>query len=346
VNGCRPVVLYTDAPWALGDRGTAESERATIERDIFGEDVELRLNRASAGRYDFEGPEFEKRLRGVEGLAIYRMEITSELLDAIGSSLRVVARQGVGFENAHPELLYERGIVGFHIPDYCVHEVVTHTTALALVLERGVIQQHQRLVEGAFDTYWGGIPRRLQDRTAGIIGFGRIGRAMSVRLRLFYGTVQAYDPYVDADMMATYGVRAVGFRQLLESSDMVLVHCPLTDETRCMIDEDALAVMRDSAFLVNTARGAVIDSRALYHALSMRSIAGAALDVFTPEDPTGDPWYSKVLGLDNVVVTSHRAFLSREAEESARRRVAVGIHQVLTTGVPPAVGLLTGRGCA
>lgn len=337
----RPVIVYTDLPWVIGPDGRADPALAVVEREVFTSRFDLRFTPAADRRHVLDGPAFLDAVAGAEALVIYRCRITEKLLDAIGPQLRVIARQGVGFDNLAPELLESRGIVGFNVPDYCVDEVATHTLALLLALERRVIPQHIGLAQGKFDIYAGGVPRRLRYCTAGIIGFGRIGRAVAARLRLFYGRVLACDPYVSGDLMDAHGVRKVDRDTLLQSSDAVVLHCPLSEETAGMFDARAFALMKPTAFLVNTARGGLIQSRALYEALCGERLAGAGIDVFAPENPRDDEWYARVVKLPTVVVSSHRAFLSVESEASLRRRTAEGILQVLTTGQPPVVGNLT-----
>jgi phosphoglycerate dehydrogenase-like enzyme len=213
--------------------------------------------------------------------------------------------------------------------------------ALCLAWERRIVDQHIGLTGGRFNIYEGGVPRRLRDRVAGIVGFGRIGRVVAARLRDFYGRVLVYDPYVEQDLMIAHGVTKVDFKTLLGTSDLISLHCLLNDETTGIIGDEAFALMRPSAVLVNAARGALIDRRALRDALARRAIAGAAIDVFTPEDPNEDEVYRDILRMKNVVLTSHRAFLSIEAEASQRRRVAEGILAVLEEGRVPTVGHLT-----
>ncbi|HKR12813.1 MAG TPA: C-terminal binding protein [Pyrinomonadaceae bacterium] len=337
----KPVIVYTDLPWAIGADGSVDPSLATIEREIFGNNVELRFPASTGGHYNLKSQQFFDKLSGAAALIIYRCQVTKDLLDAAGSNLKVVGRQGVGFDNLAPDLLEARGIIGFNIPDYCVDEVVTHTMALLLALERRVIPQHLSLSQGEFNIYAGGVPRRLSNRSVGIIGFGRIGRAVSVRLRFFYGNVMAYDPYVEADLMNAYGTAKVDLETLLAESDAVLLHCLLNDETAGMLNTRAFAKMKPTTFLINCARGALVDSSALYAALSRGQIAGAGIDVFSPENPHQDEWYAKIVKMENVVVTSHRAFLSEESQVSQRRRAAEGVLHVLKTGRPPAVGHVT-----
>jgi phosphoglycerate dehydrogenase-like enzyme len=337
-----PTVVYTDPAWAVVDGKHVDPAAAVIEHEVYGDAVRLRIGPFADGRYRPESPALRELVAGAAALAVYRCQVTPELLDAAGPQLRVVARQGVGTDNLNATLLGERGIIGFNVPDYCVDEVAAHTLAMVLAWERGLVAQHNALATGRFDIYHGRVPRRLAGRTAGIIGLGRIGKAVAARLRLFYRRVVAVDPFVHADHMIGYGVEKVELPELLAESDVVVLHCPLNPDTRGLIDADALRRMRSDALLVNTARGALVEAEALAHALARDAIGGAALDVFVPEDPTASEWYSRILKLPNVLVSSHRAFLSAESELSSRRRVAEGIRHVLETGTPPAAGHVPG----
>jgi phosphoglycerate dehydrogenase-like enzyme len=335
-----PIVVYTDPAWAVADK-RVDPRRATIERAVFGDTVDLRFGPFESGRYVNGGAPLLDAVTGATALGVYRCRVTPELLDAAGPGLAVVARQGVGTDNLNAPLLAERGLIGFNVPDYCVDEVAAHTMAMVLAWERGLTDQHSELTRGRFDIYHGSTPRRLSGLTAGIIGCGRIGKAVAARLRMFYRRVIAVDPYLHADHLAGYGVDRVELPELLAESHVVLLHCPLTDETRGIIGRAALTAMRHDALLVNTARGGLVDGDALYGAVRDGQIAGAALDVFSPEDPHESPAYSRLLALPRVLVTSHRAFLSAESEASSRRRVAEGIQRVLATGQPPVVGAVT-----
>lgn len=333
-DGSRPTVLYTDPLWALGGDDEAAFD---LERSVFGGRLRLRVGARENGRYRPDSDEFLASCNGCEAMVVHRLRVDERLLAAAGSRLRVVGRLGVGVDNLDLPLLRRHGVCVFNVVDYCVDEVAAHTVALALALERRVVPQHMGLLAGVFDPYRGGVPRRLRDRCAGIVGFGRIGRAVAHRLGLFYGRVIATDPYVSADLMAGYDVEARALDELLEQADAVFLHCPLTPETRGLFNEERLGQMRDGAVLVNCARGGLVDSRALHDALLGGHLAGAAIDVFVPEDPHGDEWYRRILELSpsNVVVTSHRAFLSVESERSLRRRVAEAVRSILLTGELP-----------
>ncbi|HEX4728456.1 MAG TPA: NAD(P)-dependent oxidoreductase [Jatrophihabitans sp.] len=330
-------VLYTDPAWLVGDGELRLAGFDEVERPVLGS-VELSTGPFVDGRFRPPGPAV---LAGVQVLVIYRCQVTAELLDAAGHGLKAVIRQGVGTDNLAVELLAERGIAGYHVPDYCVDEVATHTSALALALERGLIVQHRTLTGGRFDIYAGGVPRRVGIRTLGIVGFGRIGRAVARKLGVQYGRILVFDPYLGRDLPIGYGAQATdSLDELLAEADLVTLHCPLTAETAGLIGIEQLRAMRSDGYLVNAARGQLIKPAALAQALAEDELAGAALDVFAPENPHDDPAWAPVLADPRVLVSCHRAFLSADAERSSRRRVAELVRDVLA-GQPSAIGQLT-----
>lgn len=333
-------VVYLDPPWAIGPTGEVDSSLASIERSVFDDAISIEFCPATQGRYISEGPVFEEAIRSADALVINRHQVSADLLDLAGDRLRVVGRQGVGYDNLNVPLLAARGIAGVYVPDYCIDEVAAHTVSLILALERRLIPQHVALTSGEFNVFGGGVPRRLSRLTVGIIGFGRIGRAVAARLRTFYGRIVAYDPYVSTDVMESYGVVGRPFKALCTESDVVTLHCLLTNETEGLVDEAAFAAMRPSTYVVNASRGAVISVKALRSALEEGRIAGAGIDVFHPENPHDDDDWRAVLEQPSVLATSHRAFLSEESLTSQRLRIAEAVRQTLN-GVAPAVGVLT-----
>jgi phosphoglycerate dehydrogenase-like enzyme len=334
-------VLYTDPPWLIRD-GEPDPGLAVIERKVLDDQVELRFGPFRDGRYVLSGDALHRAVAGCHAVVVYRCQVTPELLDAAGDGLRVVVRQGVGTDNLNAALLAERGVPAYNVPDYCVDEVAAHTAALALALERRLIPQHRTLVGGTFDIYAGGVPHRISRRTAGIVGFGRIGRAVARKLGAFYGQVLVYDPYLGVDLAEGYGCRAVPtLDALLAESDLVTLHCPLNAETDRLIGAGELRRMRPDAYLVNAARGRLVDPVALGQALQAGRLAGAGLDVFAPENPHHDPDWAPVLADPRVVVTSHRAFLSNEAEFSSRQRVAALVGAALAGRTEALVGRVT-----
>jgi D-3-phosphoglycerate dehydrogenase len=331
-------VVYTDPAWALDEGGKPDPHRARLEREILGPGVDVELGPFDDG-YVTSGDRVHEFVRGADAVVVYRCQVTPELVDVLRPTCRVVARSGVGIDNLNTPLLRASGIHGFNIPDYCGDEVSTHTAALLLALERGVCVQDRLVRADRWGIHRGGAPRRTSGRTVGIVGFGRIGRASARKLAPFYSRVLAYDPYVSADLMASHGVAvAQSPADLFGAADAIVLHAALTDETDRLIDSDVLAHARPGCLLVNTARGRLVEIGAVLAALESGVLGGFASDVFSPEDPNACPTARKLLERDDVIVSSHRAFLSTESELSLRRRIAHGVRAVIVDGLAPPEG--------
>jgi phosphoglycerate dehydrogenase-like enzyme len=337
-------VVYTDPAWALTPAGRQDPALAAVERDVFGPEVQLDLGlfqdgQGGQGGYVTTGAAFHEYVRGADALVIYRCQMTTDLIETIRPTCQVVARAGVGLDNLNAPGLAAAGVYGCHVPDYCGDEVSTHTLALLLALERGVCVQDRMIRAGRWQIHGGGIPRRTAGRTVGIVGFGRIGRASARKLQPFYDRVLAYDPYVPGDLMASHGVHRIGdLKELFATADAVVLHAELTPQTEHLVDHGVLDGVRPGCLLVNAARGRLVDLDAVHAALVDGRLGGFASDVFSPEDPNATETGRRLLARDDVVVSAHRAFLSRESELSVRRRIATVVRAVLTEGVAPAEG--------
>lgn len=214
-------VTYTEPFWIIDDSGFPDPELADVERAVFGSDISVDYGLFKDG-FTTSGQDLINYVSGTDALVIYRCQVTPELVEAIAPTCRVVVRCGVGIDNLNPELLRRAGIASFNIPDYCGDEVCCHTLALLLALERQVCVQDRKVRANEWGILAGGTPRRLSMRTAGIVGFGRIGKATARKLQAFYAHVIAYDPYVSADLMASHGVAAAGsLGELFATSDAV-----------------------------------------------------------------------------------------------------------------------------
>ncbi len=170
----------------------------------------------------------------------------------------------------------------------------------------------------------------LFGKTLGIIGMGRIGEQVAARLKSFQMKILAYDPYITEDTASKLGVTLVELDTLLKEADIVTIHVPLTPQTRHFIARKELELMKENAFLINCARGGIVDEHALYDALSQGKIAGAGMDVYENEPPTGNP----ILDLDNVVATPHIGASTREAQQNAAIIVAEEIKKVFNGEAP------------
>ena len=223
---------------------------------------------------------------------------------------RVISIYAVGTDRIDVAAAEERGIAVANVPDYCTTEVAEHTMALILAVWRKLPRAERIARRGtlALDEL---LPlHRLQGKTLGMLGLGRIAREVAVRGKAFGLRVIAHDPFVDAAAAESLGVELCSFDDLLAASDVLSLHVPLSDATRGWIDSRALARMPKGAFLVNAGRGGVVDESALLQALSSGHLGGAALDVLTSEPV--DPAHP-LLALENVIVTPHMAYYSEEA---------------------------------
>lgn len=245
--------------------------------------------------------------------------LTAEVL-AHAAKARVIVRYGIGVDNVDLGAAAAQGIPVCNVPDYCIHEVADHTLALMLSLTRNILPATLKLRRGD----WGlAVPLAsmltLDQLTVGIIGFGRIGQAVSRRLNGFQCRQLVHDPFQDPTRISEAGAEPVSLEGLLRESDIVTLHCPATAETRGIIHSGSLAQMKPGALIINLARGSLIDTDALVDALQSRDLGGAGLDVFDPEPlPPGHP----LLEMENVIVSSHIASASANAVQKLRETVA------------------------
>jgi len=230
--------------------------------------------------------------------------ITRKVIESL-NRCKVVARYGVGVQCIDVEAATEHGIIVTNVPDYCIDEVSTHAMALILACARKVTLLHRMVKEKKWNFALAKPLFRTQGRTLGLFGLGKIARALAHKTSRFGFKIIAYDPYV---FKADTEIELVEFPQLLSDSDFISIHAPLTKETWHIFGENELKAMKKTAYLINTARGPIINERALYKALKERWIAGAALDVMEKEPPD---WKNPILKLDNLIMTPPCLFLFR-----------------------------------
>jgi D-3-phosphoglycerate dehydrogenase len=244
---------------------------------------------------------------------------------------RSIVRYGIGVDNVDLAAAKARGIPVCNVPDYCIDEVADHTLAFILALTRQVVPQSRLVHEGDWKLVAPpGSFRTLAGMTCGVVGFGRIGRAVVRRLVACGGRVLVSDPAASPEAIAAAGAEPGTLPVLLASSDLVTLHCPSLPETKGMINAVALATMRPGVLVVNLSRGDLVDPDALVKALDAGHVAGAALDVFLPEPiPAKHP----ILGRDNVILAPHVASVSAAAVQRLRT-TAAGLAVASLRGVP------------
>lgn len=256
-------------------------------------------------------------------------QVTAEVIDA-ADSLKVVGRAGIGLDNIDVHAAADGGVTVVNVPDYSVEEVSTHAFALMLACLREIPTFDRSVKSGEWEWSVGQPMHRLAGSTVGLVAFGKLARRFAAKLQGFNVDVVAYDPYVPEYRMRDLGVESVTFETLLADADIVSLHAPLTDETREMVDSDALNQMREDALLVNTARGGLVDETALYDALVNGELSGAGLDVRESEPP-GE---SSLHGLDSVVCSPHVGWYSEESRIELTQTVAEDVVRVLRGEAP------------
>lgn len=247
--------------------------------------------------------DLKQMLDGAFAVVAGTEKYTADVL-AAADQLKAVIRFGVGTDNFDIPAMREKGLA--------IGVIANHNSVaeFALTLMLGMIKNLPRLDNAARDGQWARFPmRELSGKTVGIMGFGRIGRRLAELLKGFDTKLLAYDPFIPQEAIQACGAEPVTMEQLLQRSDVVSLHMPSTPDTYHLINAETLAMMKDGAYLVNTARGALVDEKALYEALTSGKLSGAALDVFEKEPITKD---NPLFTLDNAVFAPHVSALSFE----------------------------------
>jgi D-3-phosphoglycerate dehydrogenase len=264
--------------------------------------------------------------RDADAILVTYAKLPGELLRQL-TRCKAIGRFGLGVDNIDLPTAKALGIAVNYVPDYCLREVSDHAMSLLLALARKVTLANKLVQSGRWE-----VPplvplRRLEGQVLGLIGFGNIPRALAPKAKAFGLKVLAHDPYVAKEMLGAAGVEGVSFDDLLARSDFISVHAPLLPATRGLMNAAAFAKMKKGAFLINTARGPLLDEAALVAALDSGKLGGAALDVVAAEPLPKD---SPLVGRDNVILTPHTAFYSVEALEELQTKCASDLARVLS----------------
>jgi D-3-phosphoglycerate dehydrogenase len=291
-------------------------------------------------RTGLKGGELVEALRDADGLIVRsETKVTAQLLEAC-ARLRVIGRAGVGVDNIDVGAATEAGVVVMNAPDGNTMTTAEHTLALLLALARRVPQGNASLKAGRWDRkkYVG---TELRGKTLGVVGLGRIGRVVASRALGFEMKVVAFDPFVAPEQLRDTEIELAPLEEVFSRADFVTVHTPLTPETRGIIGAREFALMKKGVYVINCARGGLIDERALRDAIKEGRVAGAALDVFEEEPPPAD---HALVALEEVVSTPHLGASTKEAQEGVAVTVAEQMRDFFLTGAVrgavnvPAVG--------
>jgi D-3-phosphoglycerate dehydrogenase len=266
---------------------------------------------------------------GADALLVTYARITADMIQQM-PRCRIISRFGIGVDNVDLQAATSAGIVVTKVPDYCIDEVSDHTLALLLALVRKIPSSSARTHSGRWEMKAVVPIHRLRGSVLGLVGFGRIPQLVAPKAQSFGMRVLAYDPYVSRDVFARAGVEGVELAELLTASDYVSIHTPLMQETRGLFNRDTFGRMKRGAYLVNTARGPIVDEAALAEALDAGQLSGAALDVMTEEPPKRSPLF----GRDNVIITPHTSFYSEESLVELQVKAAQEVVAVLSGKAP------------
>lgn len=257
-----------------------------------------------------------------------RTKVTRKVIEA-SSKLKIIARAGVGVDNVDVEAATEKGIMVVNAPESASVTVAELTIGLILSLIRKISVADKSVKGGEWEKnkFMG---MELAGKTLGIIGMGRIGTQVAIRCKAFAMNILVYDPYLSKIDASKMGVSIVNLETLLRNADVITIHVPLTSETKHLISKDELNLMKENAFIVNCARGSIINEDDLYDALCEGKIGGTGLDVFENEPPKNN----LLLGLDNLVVTPHIGASTIEAQHDAALIVAKEIKRFFRGEIP------------
>lgn len=264
-----------------------------------------------------------------DALLVTYARITEPMIRQL-TRCRIISRFGIGIDNIDVAAAARAGIVVTRVPDYCIDEVSDHTLALLLALARKITLSNSQVHAGRWEMKAVVPIHRLKGQVLGLVGFGQIPQLLAPKAQAFGLRVVAYDPYVPDVVFERLGVARVELDDLVREADFVSIHAPLVPETRGLFDAERLARMKPTAYLINTARGPIVDEHALAAALDRGQLAGAALDVMPNEPPVGSP----LVGRTDVIITPHTGFYSEESLVELQTKAAEEVVRVLS-GQPP-----------
>jgi D-3-phosphoglycerate dehydrogenase len=306
--------------------------------DILSEVAEVDFTFDTMGR-SYTAAELARAVSGFDGVIVWIDPMTREAIEAAGSRLKVIGVPRAGYDNVDVTAATRFGVPVVYAPGANAVAVADFTIGLLLALNRGIAKANMRLKTGSWNARWAmGNGSNLEGKTLGILGLGNVGSRVALRAQAFGMDLMAYDPYLTEDTMTALGlfpqellVTLVDFTTLLQESDFITIHMPITKQTLKMIGEAELSLMKPTAYVINTARGGIIDENALLQAIQHGRIGGAALDVFEREPLSP---HHPFLAFDNVIVTPHIAWCTQESFRRVNTIVAREVTKILKGHLP------------
>ncbi len=266
-----------------------------------------------------------------DAILIRSAKITKNIINSI-PNLKVVAKHGIGVDNIDVKAATEKGVMVVNAPESNINSVAEHALAMILALSKNLVIMDKKTRNDEFASRNKIICMELKGKTIGLVGLGKIAKLLAKKLKSLDVDIIAFDPYIDGEKAKELGVKLVNnLDELLEKSDFVSLHIPLTEENKKIIGKEKLSKMKKSACLINVARGEIVDEKALYEALKENIIRGAALDVFEQEPPSAD---NPLFQLENIILSPHNAALTSEALVAMATDSAQGIVECLKGEIP------------
>ena len=310
-----PLVVVTDSPFPSLDPAKKALEDANAEV----------VQAPSSSEEDII-----KAAENADAILVTYAKLNENILRSL-KNCKAIGRFGIGVDNIDLKVAGELGISVNYVPDYCLDEVSDQAMAMIISMARKIPQSNKLVQSGRWEMPAVVPMYRLRGKTVGLIGFGNIPRLMTPKAQAFGFNVIASDPYAPKELFEKYGVESVSMDELYERSDFISVHAPLLPETKGLVNKDAFKKMKDTAIIVNTARGPLINEKDLVEALDKNEIGGAGLDVVETEPL---PENSPLIGRDNVILAPHTAFYSVEALEELQTKAASDVARVLNGEEP------------
>ncbi len=301
-----------------------------VVTDYIEDDMEWEAEKLAGAGIAFEAyqlkfkPEEEvlEKVADADVIVVNMVKMGRDLLSRL-KNCKLIIRHGVGYDNVDVEACTEYGIQFAYQPDYCRQDVAEHAIALVFACARKIVRSRRTLEESSRSGQWdfsGLFPMyRMEGKTLGILGVGRIGSTVYEKVRSFGFRILGCDPYLSPERKKSMdGIEWVDSPGLFKTSDFITIHTALNSETRHIVNKNTLDMMKSTAFLVNTARGGMVDMGDLAEALRRKKIAGAAIDVYDVEPPEPE---KELFELDNAILTPHIAWASEEAGWAIRRSI-------------------------
>ena len=302
----------------LEDRYATHAYEKKVLQEIDAEVIE-------AGHTETE-EEVIELCHDADGITVNLAAISAKVIQGL-EKCRVIARYGVGYDNVDVAAADAKGIKVVNVPDYCDEDVSDHAMALFMGCVRKIAVRDRQVRAGRWNVGRSNPMYRIKGKTFGLVGYGKIPQTLHRKLKGFdLGRVLVVDPFIPQAVVVENGAELVDLDTLIRESDFISVHAPLTEKTHGMFGEDQFKTMKDTAILINTARGPIVDPDALYQALKNGWINSAGIDVHTQEPLPKD---FRLFELDNVILTDHTGWYSEESQIELQTKCARNLASVL-----------------